>query len=59
VALAFLLRHPNVFTIPKASDIEHVVDNAGAAELALSAADVLRIEAIFPRGKPRRSLPMI
>jgi diketogulonate reductase-like aldo/keto reductase len=59
VALAFLLRHPNVFTIPKASDIEHVVDNAGAAELALSAADLVRIEAIFPLGKPRRNLPMI
>jgi diketogulonate reductase-like aldo/keto reductase len=59
VALAFLLRHPNAFVIPKAANIGHVAENAGSAALSLSAADVARIDAAFPRGKPRRGLPMI
>jgi diketogulonate reductase-like aldo/keto reductase len=59
VALAFLLRHPNAFVIPKAANIEHVAENAASATLSLSAADVARIDAAFPRGKPRRGLPMI
>jgi aryl-alcohol dehydrogenase-like predicted oxidoreductase len=59
VALAFLLRHPNAFVIPKASNIEHVEDNAGAGALVLSDAEVARIDAAFPRGKPSRELPMI
>ncbi len=59
VALAFLLRHRNTFVIPKAAGIDHVAENAAAASLHLSAADVARIDAAFPRGKPRRGLPMI
>jgi diketogulonate reductase-like aldo/keto reductase len=59
VALAFLLRHSNAFVIPKAVNIEHVAENAGSAALSLSAADVARIDAAFPRGKPGRELPMI
>jgi diketogulonate reductase-like aldo/keto reductase len=59
VALRFLLRHSEVFVIPKASRMAHVADNAGAATLELSAAEVARIDAAFPRGKPRRGLPMI
>jgi diketogulonate reductase-like aldo/keto reductase len=59
VALAFLLRIDNVFVIPKASTLEHVRDNAGAADLRLSAEDVGRIEAAFPLGPPPRSLPVL
>jgi diketogulonate reductase-like aldo/keto reductase len=59
VALRFLLRHPEVFVIPKASSIAHVAENAGAATLELSAAELARIDAAFPRGKPRRGLPMV
>jgi diketogulonate reductase-like aldo/keto reductase len=58
VALAFLLRHPNAFVIPKAASLEHVEENAGAATLALGDADIARIDAAFPAGK-RRRLPMI
>jgi len=58
VALAFLLRHPDTFVIPKAADLRHVEENAAAASLALSAAEIARIESAFPLGKPRR-LPMI
>lgn len=59
VALAFLLRHPQVFVIPKASSLSHVEDNAAAARLQLSAAQIAALDAAFPRGKPRRGLPMI
>ena len=58
VALAFLLRHPNAFVIPKAASIAHVEDNAAAANLVLNPAEIARIDAAFPAGKPRR-LPMI
>jgi len=59
VALAFLLRHRHTFVIPKAAGLGHVEGNAGAASLTLSEADLERIDAAFPRGKPRRGLPMI
>ncbi len=59
VALRFLLRHREIFVIPKASDIEHVTENAGALSLALSASDIARIDAAFPAGKEPHDLPMI
>jgi len=59
VALGFLLRHRNTFVIPKAAALSHVEENARAAALTLSEADLKRIDAAFPRGKPRRGLPMI
>jgi diketogulonate reductase-like aldo/keto reductase len=52
-ALAFLLRHPNSFVIPKASQRDHAAENAGAGALHLTDADTARIDAAFPRGKPR------
>jgi len=59
VALRFLLRHPEVFVIPKASRMAHVAENAGAATLELSADELAGIDTAFPRGRPRRGLPMI
>jgi diketogulonate reductase-like aldo/keto reductase len=59
VALRFLLRHPEVFVIPKSSSVAHVADNAGALTLELSDSELARIDAAFPRGRPRRGLPMI
>jgi diketogulonate reductase-like aldo/keto reductase len=54
VALAFLLRHPNVFVIPKATNKEHLKENAGAGSLCLGESEIASIDAAFPRGKPRR-----
>jgi diketogulonate reductase-like aldo/keto reductase len=51
VILAFLTREPNVFTIPKASNVAHVEENAAAAELDLDASDCEAIDAAFPRGE--------
>ena len=59
VALRFLLRHPEVFVIPKASDIAHVTENAGTYEVALNDSDLAKIDAAFPLGKAPRGLPMI
>jgi diketogulonate reductase-like aldo/keto reductase len=59
VALQFLLRNPEVFVIPKTSSIAHVNDNAAAQALELTDAELARIDAAFPRGKPRRDLPTI
>jgi diketogulonate reductase-like aldo/keto reductase len=59
VALSFLARRPSVFAIPKAATAGHAADNAGALHLKLSASDVARIEAAFPRGPEPRSLPML
>jgi diketogulonate reductase-like aldo/keto reductase len=58
VALAFLVRAPGLFTIPKAARAAHVTENAAAGELVLSAEDVARIDAAFPRGR-WRGLPIL
>jgi diketogulonate reductase-like aldo/keto reductase len=47
VALAFLARKPPLFTIPKASTVEHAEENAGALHLALTAADLAELDAAF------------
>lgn len=47
VTLAFLLRDPATFAIPKAESVEHVRDNAGG-DADLPADAVARIEEAFP-----------
>ncbi|WP_223642401.1 aldo/keto reductase [Corallococcus sp. EGB] len=59
VALQFLVRRPAVFAIPKASDVAHVRDNAGAASLKLTKEELQRIDAAFPRGDAPDELPVI
>lgn len=54
VALAFLVRHPSVFTIPKAARLEHVEENARAADLLLTEQEIRRIDEAFPPPRPRR-----
>ena len=49
--LAFLTREPSVFTIPKASTVAHVEENAGAGDLTLDASDIAAIDAAFPVGR--------
>ena len=59
VALRFLLRHPSVFVIPKASTPGHVVENAKGGDLELSTAELARLDAAFPLRSRPSSLPMI
>ena len=59
VALRFLVRHPLVFTIPKASKPRHAEENAGAGDLQLSQAEIDLIDRAFPLGPPPAQLPML
>jgi diketogulonate reductase-like aldo/keto reductase len=59
VALRFLLRHPSLFTIPKATNPDHVAENANAGDLKLSEAELALIDQTFPLGPRPRDLPML
>lgn len=56
VVLAFLTRLEGTFTIPKASSLDHVEDNAGALDLRLTPEQVARIDAAFPA--PDEDVPL-
>jgi diketogulonate reductase-like aldo/keto reductase len=56
VALAFLTRLDGTFTIPKASRVDHVRENAGAGALKLSRAQIDRLDKAYPI-HIRRELP--
>jgi diketogulonate reductase-like aldo/keto reductase len=58
VVLRFLTHRPSLFAIPKASQTAHTTENAGAGELQLTAEEIARIDAAFPRGR-RRTLPTL
>jgi diketogulonate reductase-like aldo/keto reductase len=53
IALAFLTRRPSLFAIPKAADPAHAAENAAAAALRLTEAEIAKIDAAFPVGRPR------
>lgn len=56
VALAWVMRQPDVIAIPKALSEAHQRENLAAAALQLDAADLAAIDAKFPPPKRRRSL---
>jgi len=55
VSLAFLLRQPGVFAIPKSGRVAHVEENAAAVSLSLTDDEIRRLDAAFPPG-PWRGL---
>jgi diketogulonate reductase-like aldo/keto reductase len=59
VALRFLVREENLFTIPMSTNPKHAEENAAAAELKLSAEELRRIDAAFPLGPKPRFLPTL
>jgi diketogulonate reductase-like aldo/keto reductase len=56
VALAWVLRHPNVVVIPKASRIAHVKENRGALDVHLTVEDLAELDRAFP--PPARKVPL-
>jgi diketogulonate reductase-like aldo/keto reductase len=56
IALAWLLRRPDVVVIPKAASEAHVRDNHAALTLELGAADLADLERAFP--PPQRATPL-
>jgi len=59
VALRFLVRRPMTFTIVKASDPQHVADNAGAGDLQLTEAEYNEIDHTFPLAPRPAELPVL
>ena len=59
IAIAWTLRHPGVISIPKAADPAHVAENAAAARIDLTPADLAAIDAAFPPPRRRQPLEML
>ena len=59
VALRFLTRRPSLFTIPKASSLEHTAENAAAGDLHLTEDELAQIDEAFPLGPVPTALPTL
>ena len=59
VAVAWTIRAAGVISIPKASNLAHVRENAAAARLVLDEADLAELDAAFPPPKRKRRLEML
>src|SRR6185312_5165420 len=59
VALAWLLRNPELVVIPKASNSAHVRENRAAADLRLDAEALALLDRSFPPPRRKRPLEMI
>jgi diketogulonate reductase-like aldo/keto reductase len=59
VALAWLLQQEGMIVIPKAARPEHVRENRGALDVALTKEDLLALDRAFPPPKGRSSLGML
>ena len=59
IALAWVLRQPDVIAIPKASTEAHVRDNACSLRIKLTKEDLTDLDREFPPPKSKKSLPML
>lgn len=59
IALAWVLRQQNVIAIPKASNQEHVRDNALSLKIKLTTADLSELDREFPPPKSKTRLPVL
>lgn len=59
IALAWALRHERVIAIPKATQPEHVRQNAAAASIVLTAEDLAEIDAAYPPPTRKQRLEML
>jgi diketogulonate reductase-like aldo/keto reductase len=59
IAIAWALRQPGVIAIPKASNPDHVRENAAAASIELTADDLATIDAVYPPPTKKRPLQML
>jgi diketogulonate reductase-like aldo/keto reductase len=56
IALAWVLRRPNMLTIPKSARLEHVEQNRAAADIVLTAQDLADLDSASP--PPRQAGPL-
>src|SRR5882724_7186877 len=59
IALAWVLREPDVIAIPKASSEKHVRDNAKSIQIKLTNEDFAEIDREFPAPRSKQPLPML
>ncbi|MGI3899124.1 MAG: aldo/keto reductase [Janthinobacterium lividum] len=59
VALAWLLRRPDLMVIPKAGSVAHVAENRAAADLSLTEADLADLDRAFPAPTRKVALEML
>ena len=59
VALAWVLRQKDVLAIPKAAHVDHVRENRGALDIALTAQDLDALDEAFPPPDDKTPLEMI
>ncbi len=59
VALAWLLRQPDLIVIPKATNPAHVRENRAALDLALTGEDLADLDKAFPPPTRKRPLEML
>ena len=59
IALAWVLRQPDVIAIPKASDKQHVSDNARSSNIKLTKDDLAELDKEFPPPKSKQDLPTL
>lgn len=59
IALAWVLREPDMMVIPKATNPEHVRENRAALEIKLTAQDLAELDRAFPPPKGRRPLELL
>ena len=59
IALAWVLRQPNLIAIPKASDKNHVRDNARSTDIKLTKEDLADLDQECPPPKSKKSLPTL
>lgn len=59
ILLAWVVSHKGVMAIPKAATIEHVMENAGALAIALSAQELLKLDNAFPAPDHKTALDVV
>jgi diketogulonate reductase-like aldo/keto reductase len=59
VALAWVLHQQSVIAIPKASNIQHVLENRAAADVVLSAQELAELDSLYPQPSKKTSLEML
>ena len=59
IALAWVLRQPDFYVIPKAGDVEHMRENHGALDIELTKEDLRELDREFPPPHRKTQLEMI
>lgn len=49
IALAWTIRENDVISIPKASNVEHVIENAKEASIVLSVENIEKLDKVFKK----------